>query len=66
MGGEFHFDTLVDDIIIKDNKALGVRANNKEFISSHIVLAIGHSARDTYNMLYNKGVFMEQRILGRF
>ncbi|HHU43014.1 MAG: NAD(P)/FAD-dependent oxidoreductase [Bacillota bacterium] len=61
LGGEFHFDTLVDDIIIKDNKALGVRANNKEFISSHIVLAIGHSARDTYNMLYNKGVFMEQK-----
>lgn len=61
LGGVFLFDTLCDDIIISGGKAVGVRCGEKELTSDCVVLAIGHSARDTYEMLYKKGVFMEQK-----
>lgn len=65
LGGRFYFDTLVENIIIKDNKVVGIDTNSygkKDKVEiDHLVLAIGHSARDTYRMLHKNKVFMENK-----
>lgn len=62
LGGEFRFETMADDIIIEDNRIKGISLNNgQNLLSEHIVLAIGHSARDTFRILHNKGVSMEPK-----
>lgn len=61
LGGKFLFDTLCDNIILQSGKISAVRFGENEIVSDSVVLAIGHSARDTYEMLYKKGVFMEQK-----
>ncbi len=62
LGGEFRFQTKVTDIEIQDNQVKGVRLANGDFLeSNHVVLAIGHSARDTFEMLYDKGVYIEAK-----
>src|SRR4030067_1849735 len=48
--------------LISDGKALGVVINgNMVYHSSIIYLALGHSARDTFEMLHNKGIAIEQK-----
>lgn len=61
LGGEIRFDTLCEDIIIHNGKAAAVRFGENEIVCGSVVLAIGHSARDTYEMLYKKGIFLEQK-----
>lgn len=62
LGGEFRFESRVDDIEIEDGRVRGVRLAGGEFIAaSHVVLAVGHSARDTFRMLHKRGVFMEAK-----
>jgi len=62
LGGEFRFETRADDLLIEDNKIKGISQNNgQNLLSEHIVFAIGHSARDTFRMLHNKGVSMEPK-----
>lgn len=62
MGGEFLFRSRVDDLIIKDGQLRGlVLANRKKLLSQHVILAIGHSARDTFQMLYQHGVQIEAK-----
>lgn len=65
LGGEFIFEATVNDLLIKDGALRGVlyiKGESKEIIhTSNAVLAVGHSARDTFNMLYNKGIIMEQK-----
>jgi uncharacterized protein len=62
LGGEVKFNAKVTDIIIDENKCKGVVVNNTESINSNIVLAaLGHSARDTYKMLFDKGVSIIQK-----
>lgn len=62
LGGEFRFESRVDDIEIEDGRVRGVRLAGGEFIAaSHVVLAVGHSARDTFRMLHARGVFMEPK-----
>ena len=66
LGGEIRFQSRVDDIEITheqgSNKVVGVRLANGNFIAtSHLVLAVGHSARDTFYMLHDRGVFMEAK-----
>ena len=59
LGGEIRFQSRVEDIDIQDGKAKGVTLANGEYIASnHIILAIGHSARDTFQMLYDRGVYI--------
>lgn len=59
-GGEIYFDSLVTDLIIKNNEIKGVIVNNKdEYSADAVVLATGHSSRDIFNLLYNKNIFME-------
>ncbi len=62
MGGEFLFQSKVTDIIISDNKVKGVNVNDtKEIYCDHLILAIGHSARDTFEMLFNKSLPMSAK-----
>ncbi|MFL9927100.1 NAD(P)/FAD-dependent oxidoreductase [Herbaspirillum lusitanum] len=62
LGGEFRFQQKVDDILIEDGRVRGVVLAGGEHIeTSHVVLAIGHSARDTFEMLYERGVYMEAK-----
>lgn len=62
LGGEIRFSTRVDDIHIDDGQITGVTLSNGEEIKSrHVVLAVGHSARDTFEMLHERGVYMEAK-----
>ena len=62
MGGEVRFHAKVTDIICKNNSVTGVIINGDEFLdASFVVLAPGHSARDTFAMLYDKGMMMEAK-----
>ncbi|PVZ68836.1 NAD(P)/FAD-dependent oxidoreductase [Pelagibaculum spongiae] len=62
LGGEIRFSARVDDIDREDGQITGLTLSNGEKINSrHIVLAIGHSARDTFEMLHDKGVYIEAK-----
>ena len=62
LGGEVRFDTCLTDIKIKNGKVTEIQLNNSENIPcSKVILAIGHSSRDTYEMLLNNGVFIEPK-----
>lgn len=69
-GGEVHFQTRVDDLIVENGEVKGVvaihlhqdteSASQIEYLGP-VILATGHSARDVYRMLYNKKVFIEPK-----
>ena len=61
LGGEVHFLTKVDDIGIKNGKIVSVSAEGMEFPAENAIIAAGHSARDTFAMLKEKGVLMEAK-----
>jgi uncharacterized FAD-dependent dehydrogenase len=62
LGGEFRFQSKVDDIDIDNGQVRGVVLAGGEYIvATHVVLAIGHSARDTFQMLYDRGVYVEAK-----
>jgi uncharacterized FAD-dependent dehydrogenase len=61
LGGEIRFSSRVDDLLIEDGQIRGVVVANKSYESEHVILAVGHSARDTYEMIYQKGVALEQK-----
>ncbi|EJL6384386.1 NAD(P)/FAD-dependent oxidoreductase [Vibrio parahaemolyticus] len=62
LGGEIRFSTRVDDLHMEDGQITGVTlANGEEIKSRHVVLAVGHSARDTFEMLHERGVYMEAK-----
>lgn len=62
LGGEVRFQSLVTDVEVRDGRVAGVVINGEErLICEQLVLAIGHSARDTFSMLYEKGVPMEAK-----
>ncbi|MBU4486374.1 MAG: NAD(P)/FAD-dependent oxidoreductase [Candidatus Delongbacteria bacterium] len=62
LGGEIRFESKVIDILINENKIDSVILENGEIIKScHVIFAIGHSARDTFRMLFDRGVCMEAK-----
>ena len=62
LGGEYRFDTRVDDFEITDGQIRAVLLESGERIEAdHVILAIGHSARDTFARLNQRGVFMEAK-----
>ena len=62
MGGEFRYSSMVTNLKIENNKIVGVEINNGEIIpTSVVILAIGHSARETFYMLKDKGVLMRSK-----
>ncbi|SAL76298.1 NAD(P)/FAD-dependent oxidoreductase [Caballeronia telluris] len=62
LGGEVRFESRVEDIEIGQGKVRGLRlANGETLRCDHVVLAVGHSARDTFQMLHDRGVYMEAK-----
>jgi len=66
LGGEIRFEQRVTDVLIEEGaKAKYIRgvvlAGGETLRSDHVVLALGHSARDTFEMLHTRGVFMEAK-----
>lgn len=60
LGGQVRFGSLVRDICVEEGKVKAAILEGGERIACrHLVLAVGHSARDTFSMLYEKGVPME-------
>ena len=62
MGGEFRYNTCLTNIIYDNNKVKSIEVNNNEIIDTEVlVLALGHSARDTFKMLYDNNMSMSPK-----
>ncbi len=62
LGGEIRFQQRVTDVSIEGGAVRGVTlASGEQLRADHVVLALGHSARDTFEMLHRRGVFMEAK-----
>ena len=61
LGGEIRFDTRLDKINIKNNTVCSVLANGEEITADTVILATGHSARDTFKMLKDIGADMVRK-----
>ncbi len=62
LGGEIRFQSCVTDFLIENGRLTGVTVNGREELSARtVILAIGHSARDTFETLYRKQVPMEAK-----
>jgi len=66
LGGEIRFEQRVTDLLLEgrddDKRVRGLRlASGEELRSDHVVLALGHSARDTFAMLHERGMRMEAK-----
>ena len=66
LGGEYRFESRVTDLAIEERngerRVKGVvLASGEHIASDHVVLAVGHSARDTFQMLHDKGVYVEAK-----
>ncbi len=62
LGGEVRFGQRVVDVLIEDGAVRGVTLqDDTQIAADHVVLALGHSARDTFEMLHARGVFMEAK-----
>ncbi len=62
LGGEIRFESKVDRLIRENGKVVGLElANGERIDTEHVVLAVGHSARDTFEMLHDEGVYMEAK-----
>lgn len=60
-GGEVHFQTRMDAIVIRQNKVVGIQTNTGEEFKGPVILATGHSARDVYTWLNENGVEIEAK-----
>lgn len=62
MGGTFHFNSQVTDLFIEDQKVQKVQINHETWIpASVLVMAVGHSARDTFALMKDRGIYMEAK-----
>src|SRR5260221_3097896 len=63
LGGEYRFQSKMVDLLLDDARRVrGVRLESGEEITGdHVVLALGHSARDTFEMLHQRGVAIEAK-----
>jgi hypothetical protein len=62
LGGEIRFSSRVDDIEITDGLVTGVvLASGERLATNHLVLAVGHSARDTFEMIMKRGIYIEAK-----
>jgi uncharacterized FAD-dependent dehydrogenase len=62
LGGEVRFGSKVERLVIEAHQVRGVAlADGTTIASDHVVLAVGHSARDTFQALYEQGVYIEAK-----
>ncbi len=65
LGGEYRFNQKLEDLVIKDGKIVAVKVlsaeGEYEIPAESVILAIGHSARDTFEMLHKRGVEMQSK-----
>jgi uncharacterized FAD-dependent dehydrogenase len=62
LGGEYRFGTRVDDFAVADGQLQGLHLSTGEFLPARqVVLAVGHSARDTFEVLHKRGVHVEAK-----
>ncbi len=61
LGGEVRFNAQVTQILTENGSVTGVKVGDEVIETNHLVLAIGHSARDTFEMLYDMGIPMEPK-----
>ncbi len=61
LGGEVRFETKLDGISVEDGHLAAVRLNGEELPCEKLILAIGHSARDSFKMLLDAGAAMQQK-----
>ena len=62
LGGEIRFQQKVTDFDIQDGKLHGLTINGSEYLAAnHVVLAIGHSARDTFELVHERGIYVEAK-----
>lgn len=62
LGGEIRFEQRVVDLDINEHKIVGLHLADGSYLEAdHVALAIGHSARDTFTMLYERGVYVEAK-----
>ena len=60
-GGEVHFETRMDALIIEKEKVVGIETNTGKTFRGPVILATGHSARDVYRWLHDNGVQLEAK-----
>lgn len=61
LGGEIHFNHTLKKIEIENGRVKSIQVNDQQFECDDVILAIGHSARDTFEMLHQQGVMMQQK-----
>jgi uncharacterized FAD-dependent dehydrogenase len=62
LGGEIRFGSKVERLVIEDHQVRGVvLADGSTIATDHVVLAVGHSARDTFQTLHEQGVYIEAK-----
>lgn len=61
LGGEYRFGCRLEGLQIENGQLVGISTSSGVIPTRHLILAIGHSARDTYQMLYETGLPMVQR-----
>lgn len=66
LGGEILFEHKVVDFIIDENNEQRqlkgvILADGKQMLSNHVILALGHSSRDTFQKVYDKGIYVEAK-----
>ena len=60
-GGEVHFQTRVDRLVVEGGRVRGVECNTGEHFNGPVILATGHSARDVYRHLHAAGIRIEEK-----
>lgn len=60
-GGEFHFETRMEALILRDNEVIGIETNTDACFYGPVILATGHSARDVYYYLYRSHIPIEAK-----
>lgn len=65
LGGTIHFQTKMESLLWEEHNGkkqiTGIVAGGRSFATNHVILALGHSARDTFSYLYDAGILMEPK-----
>ncbi|ABR47537.1 conserved hypothetical protein [Alkaliphilus metalliredigens QYMF] len=62
LGGDVRFESKMTDLVLEKGKIVGIEVNHKEIINTEVVVAaLGHSARDTFEMFHERKVNIQQK-----